>query len=76
MRGEVSATLLQWKASPCVGKAWTARSACSLLHVPREATQEDIAAEPGLAAVTVGEHLRKIEATVLTGIVPGAGTGG
>ena len=32
---------------------------------PRTATQGDIAAELGLSASTVGEHLRKIEATVL-----------
>ncbi|WP_246984414.1 helix-turn-helix domain-containing protein [Halorientalis marina] len=39
--------------------------------VPREATYEDIAAALDLAPVTVGEHLRKIEARVLTEIVPG-----
>ncbi|WP_336000614.1 helix-turn-helix domain-containing protein [Halorientalis halophila] len=39
--------------------------------VPRDATYEDIAAELDLAPVTVGEHLRKIESSVLTEILPG-----
>ncbi|MFC5971648.1 helix-turn-helix domain-containing protein [Halomarina salina] len=39
-------------------------------QVPREATHEDIARELGLTGGTVGEHLRKIEATVLSAITP------
>jgi hypothetical protein len=39
--------------------------------VPREATYDDIAADLDLAPVTVGEHLRKIEARLLKEIVPG-----
>lgn len=39
-------------------------------EVPRRATYEDLAAELGIAAGTVGEHLRKIEATVLREILP------
>lgn len=39
--------------------------------VPRDATYEDIGDELGIAPVTVGEHLRKIESRVLTEITPG-----
>lgn len=39
--------------------------------VPRDATYEDIGEELGIAPVTVGEHLRKIESRILTEIVPG-----
>lgn len=39
-------------------------------QVPREATHEDIARELDLTGGTVGEHLRKIEATVLAAIAP------
>lgn len=39
-------------------------------EVPRRATYEDVAAKLDIAAGTVGEHLRKIEATVLREIVP------
>lgn len=39
-------------------------------EVPRRATYEDVAAELDIAAGTVGEHLRKIEATVLREVVP------
>jgi predicted DNA binding protein len=38
-------------------------------EVPREATHEDIAAEVGVAAGTVGEHLRKVEGKVLSSLV-------
>lgn len=38
--------------------------------VPREATHEDIAESLDLSAGTVGEHLRKIEATVTVAIGP------
>lgn len=34
--------------------------------VPRRATYEDIAKETGLSLATVGEHLQKIEATILS----------
>jgi predicted DNA binding protein len=34
--------------------------------VPRRATYEDIAAETGLSLATVGEHLQKIEATIMS----------
>lgn len=39
-------------------------------EVPRRATYEDVADELGIAAGTVGEHLRKIEATVLQEVLP------
>lgn len=39
-------------------------------EVPREVTHEDIAAELDCSPGTVGEHLRKIEASVLSQIVP------
>ncbi|AFK20750.1 DNA-binding protein (plasmid) [Haloferax mediterranei ATCC 33500] len=35
---------------------------------PREATHDEIAAATGLAETTVGEHLRKIEATVFSSL--------
>lgn len=38
--------------------------------VPRSATYEDVATQLDLAAVTVGEHLRKIESRVLRAITP------
>ena len=37
-------------------------------RVPREATHEDIAADLDLSTTTVGEHLRKIEARMLSEI--------
>jgi predicted DNA binding protein len=37
-------------------------------QVPREATHEDIAALVGISTTTVGEHLRKIEARLLSEI--------
>ena len=39
---------------------------------PREATHDEIAAATGLAETTVGEHLRKIEATVFSSLHVGA----
>ncbi|WP_129113812.1 helix-turn-helix domain-containing protein [Halegenticoccus tardaugens] len=39
---------------------------CGYYEVPRRATLEDIAAEAGLSRATVGEHLQKIEAAVLS----------
>lgn len=39
-------------------------------EVPREATYEDVARELDIAAGTVGEHLRKVEATVLQEVLP------
>lgn len=39
-------------------------------NVPRETTHEGLADQLGLAPVTVGEHLRKIEARVFGEIVP------
>lgn len=39
-------------------------------EVPRRATYEDVAAELDIAAGTVGEHLRKIEAVVLQEVLP------
>lgn len=38
---------------------------------PREVTYEDVAEELGIAAGTVGEHLRKIESKILKGVLPG-----
>lgn len=37
---------------------------------PREVTYRDVADELGVSTGTVGEHLRKIESTVLKGILP------
>jgi predicted DNA binding protein len=39
---------------------------------PREATHDEIAAATGLSETTVGEHLRKIEATVFSSLHVGA----
>ena len=39
-------------------------------EVPRRATHADVAEELDRTGGTVGEHLRKIEAAVLTAIVP------
>ena len=39
---------------------------------PRRVTYQDVADELGIAAGTVGEHLRKIESAVLTGVLPNA----
>ncbi|WP_458208585.1 helix-turn-helix domain-containing protein [Haladaptatus sp. NG-SE-30] len=39
---------------------------------PREATHDEIAASTGLSETTVGEHLRKIEATVFSSLHVGA----
>ncbi len=38
--------------------------------VPRQATHEDLARELGCSPGTVGEHLRKVEATILTEVTP------
>ena len=38
-------------------------------EVPRQATYDDIAEEIGLSKATVGEHLQKIEARVLSGLL-------
>lgn len=38
---------------------------------PREATYADVAAELGIAGGTVGEHLQKVEETILPAVVPG-----
>lgn len=37
---------------------------------PRRVTYQDVAEELGVAAGTVGEHLRKVESTVLTHVLP------
>lgn len=37
---------------------------------PRRVTYQDVAEELGVAAGTVGEHLRKVESTVLTNVLP------
>lgn len=39
-------------------------------EVPRQASHKDIADHLGIASATVGEHLRKIESTVLKEIIP------
>ncbi|QLD87607.1 helix-turn-helix domain-containing protein [Natronomonas salina] len=39
---------------------------------PRRVTYQDVADELGISAGTVGEHLRKIESTILTGVLPDA----
>ena len=39
-------------------------------EVPRQANHQDIADHLGIASATVGEHLRKIESTVLKEIIP------
>ncbi|QLK24933.1 helix-turn-helix domain-containing protein [Natrinema zhouii] len=39
---------------------------------PREATHDEIAAATGISETTVGEHLRKIEATVFSSLSVGA----
>lgn len=38
-------------------------------EVPRHATHEDVAATVGISTTTVGEHLRKIEARILSEVV-------
>jgi hypothetical protein len=43
---------------------------CGYYSEPREATHADIAEEVGLTATTVGEHLRRIEATLMHEVVP------
>lgn len=48
----------------------TAAVAAGYYSVPRETTHEQLAADLDLAPVTVGEHLRKIEARVLGELVP------
>lgn len=42
-------------------------------QVPRQATHEDIAEALDLSPVTVGEHLRKVEASVLTQVASNLG---
>lgn len=39
---------------------------------PREVTYQEVADELGIAAGTVGEHLRKIESKILTDVLPGS----
>lgn len=39
---------------------------------PRQVTYQDVADQLGIAAGTVGEHLRKIESKILTGVLPNA----
>lgn len=39
---------------------------------PRQVTYQDVAGELGIAAGTVGEHLRKIESKILTDVLPNA----
>lgn len=48
----------------------TAAIEAGYYSVPRETTHEELAEELGLAAVTVGEHLRKVEARVLGELAP------
>ncbi len=43
---------------------------CGYYREPREATHADVADAIGLTATTVGEHLRRIEATLMNEIVP------
>lgn len=43
---------------------------CGYYSEPREATHADIADTVGLTATTVGEHLRRIEATLMHEVVP------
>jgi hypothetical protein len=43
---------------------------CGYYREPREATHADVADAVGLTATTVGEHLRRIEATLMNEIVP------
>lgn len=47
----------------------SAAVAVGYYRAPREATHEDIAEEVGLAPSTVGDHLRKIEASVFEAMV-------
>lgn len=37
---------------------------------PRQVTHQDVADEPDIAAGPVGEHLRKVESTILTDVLP------
>lgn len=43
---------------------------CGYYQEPRQATHADVADAVGLTATTVGEHLRRIEATLMNEIVP------
>ncbi|WP_254822421.1 helix-turn-helix domain-containing protein [Haloglomus halophilum] len=43
---------------------------CGYYQEPREATHADVADAVGLTATTVGEHLRRIEATLMNEVVP------
>jgi hypothetical protein len=43
---------------------------CGYYQEPREATHADVAEAVGLTATTVGEHLRRIETTLMNEIVP------
>lgn len=53
-----------------------AAAAAGYYDVPRKATYADVAAQLDIAPVTVGEHLRKIEARVLTRVARSDGDSG
>lgn len=54
----------------------TAAVEAGYYSVPRETTHEELAADLGLAAVTVGEHLRKVEARILGELTPSVADAG